>query len=88
MADKIVSLEEAKSQKDKKLSDGGGDRNSGTTCPQCGALAIKPHTPFCSRRCAQLDLGKWLNEDYRVPADEVLDEGDVDALIAELEKDD
>lgn len=60
---------------------------SGTKCPQCAAPAVKPHTPFCSRRCSQLDLGKWLNEEYRVPADEVMDEGDVDALIAELEKD-
>ena len=78
---KIISLSDAKSIKsDDKAA-------KGTKCPQCGALAIKPHTPFCSRRCAQLDLGKWLNEDYRVPADEVMDEGDIDSLIAELEKD-
>ena len=55
-------------------------------CPLCQQPAEALHRPFCSRRCAQLDLGKWLNEDYRVPADEVMDEGDVDALIAELEK--
>lgn len=60
---------------------------SGTKCPHCDALAVKPHTPFCSRRCAQIDLGKWLNEDYSVPADGVMDENDIDALIAELEKD-
>jgi endogenous inhibitor of DNA gyrase (YacG/DUF329 family) len=23
--------------------------------------------PFCSPRCKQVDLGKWLNEEYRVP---------------------
>ena len=69
------------------LPKGNGDKPSGTKCPQCGATAIKPHTPFCSRRCAQLDLGKWLNEEYRVPADEVMDPSDIDALIAELEKD-
>lgn len=57
------------------------------SCPQCGAVSVKPHTPFCSRRCAQIDLGKWLNEDYRVPADEVMDEGDVEALITALEGD-
>lgn len=77
---KIISLSDVKSQK-----------NSGTKCPQCGASAVKPHTPFCSRRCAQLDLGKWLNEEYRVPADDMSAEGidvsDVDALLAELEKD-
>ena len=76
MVAKIISLSEVKSEKPK-----------GTKCPQCGAMAEKPHTPFCSRRCAQLDLGKWLNEDYRVPSDEVMDESDIDALIAELEKD-
>ena len=80
MSAKIISLSEVKAD----ATDVKG--SSGTRCPQCGAQAIKPHTPFCSRRCAQLDLGKWLNEDYRVPADDVMDEGDIDALIAELEK--
>lgn len=23
--------------------------------------------PFCGRRCQQIDLGRWLNEDYGVP---------------------
>ena len=80
MTAKIISSSDAKAEAaDVKAT-------SGTKCPQCDALAIKPHTPFCSRRCAQIDLGKWLNEDYRVPADDVMDEGDVDALIAQLEK--
>jgi uncharacterized protein len=26
--------------------------------------------PFCSVRCKQVDLGKWLNEEYRVATDE------------------
>jgi hypothetical protein len=26
------------------------------------------HRPFCSPRCADLDLGAWLNGDYRIPA--------------------
>ena len=83
MSAKIISLSEVKADA-KDTTDAKG--SSGTRCPQCGGQAIKPHTPFCSRRCAQLDLGKWLNEDYRVPADDVMDEGDIDALIAELEK--
>ena len=56
-------------------------------CPQCGACAIKPHTPFCSRRCAQLDLGRWLGEDYRVPAHEAQDDADLEALLAAADKD-
>ncbi len=47
-------------------------------CPICGAKA-KPRTenktaPFCSARCKAVDLGKWLDEDYRVPVD-ARDEG-------------
>lgn len=78
MSAKIIKLTEAR-QNQKTVK-------TGTLCPQCRQPAVSPHTPFCSRRCAQLDLGKWLNEDYRVPADDVMDEGDVDALIAQLEK--
>lgn len=26
----------------------------------------EPMGPFCSKRCKMIDLGKWLNEDYRV----------------------
>ena len=32
-------------------------------CPLCEQPAKAPHTPFCSRRCAQLDLVKWLRGD-------------------------
>ena len=81
MTDKIISLEEAKAKQQKS------QMATKARCPQCGAQAVRPHSPFCSRRCAQIDLGKWLNEDYRVPAEAAMDETDVDALIAELEKD-
>lgn len=37
-------------------------------CPQCGKPAVEEFRPFCSRRCAHLDLAKWLNEDYRIAA--------------------
>jgi endogenous inhibitor of DNA gyrase (YacG/DUF329 family) len=38
-------------------------------CPICGKLAAGPATPFCSRRCADIDLGRWLGEAYRIPAE-------------------
>ena len=42
-------------------------------CPLCGRPA-KPETrPFCSRRCADRDLGNWFNEGYFVPGEEVVD---------------
>jgi hypothetical protein len=39
-------------------------------CPICRKAAPRednPAWPFCSERCRLIDLGKWLDEDYRVP---------------------
>lgn len=37
-------------------------------CPICGKPAAPAFRPFCSARCADIDLGRWFREDYRVPA--------------------
>jgi len=40
-------------------------------CPLCGKnFAAEQSTakPFCSDRCRAIDLGRWLGEDYRLPA--------------------
>jgi len=37
-------------------------------CPICGKPAVEALLPFCSRRCANVDLGRWLTGRYRVPA--------------------
>ncbi|KZB60011.1 DNA gyrase inhibitor YacG [Thalassospira sp. MCCC 1A02491] len=39
-------------------------------CVVCGKPADYKYKPFCSRRCADRDLGKWLNESYSIPATE------------------
>ncbi len=39
-------------------------------CPTCGKPAAADYRPFCSGRCANIDLGRWLNGDYRIPTDE------------------
>ena len=39
-------------------------------CPICGKPGVKDYQPFCSKRCADIDLGRWLKEGYRVPTDE------------------
>ena len=39
-------------------------------CPICGKPAAAQHRPFCSKRCALLDLGRWLKDDYRIPTKE------------------
>jgi uncharacterized protein len=40
------------------------------SCPTCGKPADAKYRPFCSRRCADVDLGRWLNESYRVPVED------------------
>lgn len=35
-----------------------------TTCPICKKPSTTDYAPFCSKRCADLDLGKWLDGNY------------------------
>jgi hypothetical protein len=39
-------------------------------CPVCRRPAVKEWWPFCSKRCADIDLGRWLGEVYRIPGEE------------------
>lgn len=39
-------------------------------CPQCGKPVVAEYKPFCSKRCADVDLARWLREDYRIPVTE------------------
>jgi endogenous inhibitor of DNA gyrase (YacG/DUF329 family) len=43
-------------------------------CPICGKPAAPRHWPFCSARCKQIDLGRWLKGNYRIPTGEAPDE--------------
>ena len=45
----------------------------------CGKVALERYRPFCSKRCADLDLAKWLDGGYRVETDE--DAGIEDLLM-------
>lgn len=43
-------------------------------CPNCGrpvTLKDNPARPFCSERCQLIDFGRWANEEYSVPAEEI-----------------
>lgn len=39
-------------------------------CPICGKPVAADYRPFCSRRCADVDLQRWLSGRYAVPAEE------------------
>lgn len=49
-------------------------------CPICHKLVSdNRYRPFCSKRCADVDLGNWLDGSYSVPVQE-LDESDYEEL--------
>jgi endogenous inhibitor of DNA gyrase (YacG/DUF329 family) len=39
-------------------------------CPICRKPADPEFKPFCSQRCRQVDLNRWLSESYRIPGAE------------------
>lgn len=45
------------------------------SCPICGKPRVEEYRPFCSKRCADVDLGRWLKGDYAIP---VTDDDDED----------
>jgi endogenous inhibitor of DNA gyrase (YacG/DUF329 family) len=45
-------------------------------CPICGKPVVPRYQPFCSARCAQIDLGRWLKGNYRIPTEEAPEDGD------------
>ena len=51
------------------MGDGGrGDRPkvAGGRCPICKASTVHEFRPFCSRRCADVDLARWLSGSYAI----------------------
>jgi endogenous inhibitor of DNA gyrase (YacG/DUF329 family) len=37
------------------------------TCPICGKKRSERYDPFCSKRCADVDLHRWLKGSYVIP---------------------
>ncbi|MGH7067431.1 MAG: DNA gyrase inhibitor YacG [Acetobacteraceae bacterium] len=48
-------------------------------CPICGRSTVAEFRPFCSRHCADVDLGRWFRGEYRIPAGD-LPEPEADQL--------
>jgi len=46
------------------------------SCPICGTPATEASKPFCSERCRDVDLNRWLSDSYRIPAKQ--DDDDTD----------
>ena len=41
------------------------------SCPICGKDTDPKYRPFCSRRCADIDLGRWLKGSYVIPGEAI-----------------
>jgi len=54
-------------------------------CPICERPAESEYRPFCSRRCADVDLGRWLTGAYAIPAREDDPEDPEDSAAAPLD---
>ena len=53
------------------------------TCPICGKDATAHYRPFCSRRCADIDLGRWLTGGYAIPLETDEDDHDTTSAAAD-----
>ncbi|MDG3043011.1 DNA gyrase inhibitor YacG [Roseicyclus marinus] len=40
------------------------------SCPICNRDTTPAYRPFCSRRCADVDLARWLTGSYAIPSDD------------------
>jgi endogenous inhibitor of DNA gyrase (YacG/DUF329 family) len=36
-------------------------------CPICGEPSVEASKPFCSERCRDVDLNRWLSGNYAIP---------------------
>jgi uncharacterized protein len=50
-------------------------KESAKPCPICGKPATEASRPFCSERCRDVDLNRWLSNSYAIPATKDDDEG-------------
>jgi endogenous inhibitor of DNA gyrase (YacG/DUF329 family) len=49
------------------MNDAAQDKTRTNACPICGKPVEPAFKPFCSRRCADIDLNRWLTGLYAVP---------------------
>jgi endogenous inhibitor of DNA gyrase (YacG/DUF329 family) len=57
-------------------------RLSAARCPVCGKETAARYRPFCSRRCADVDLSRWFGGGYVVAGHEQVDPEEIADAIA------
>lgn len=57
------------------------------TCPICNRPTEHDYRPFCSRRCADVDLSRWLRGTYAIPDIAESEDGDAAEQAEQVEED-
>lgn len=67
------------------MSDANTDdkRTTGGTCPICARPSLYRWRPFCSKRCADVDLARWMTGRYAIPGGDSDEDEDGDTQRAE-----
>ncbi|MFS8037185.1 DNA gyrase inhibitor YacG [Xanthobacter sp. AM11] len=55
------------SEGDPKAPPGPPNAPAAKPCPICGKPQVERYRPFCSKRCADVDLNRWLSGAYAIP---------------------
>lgn len=55
-------------------------------CPICGKSTVLEYQPFCSKRCADIDLNRWFNQGYVVHTNEVPSPEEISVELSEKEE--
>lgn len=66
-----MSRKPAKPRGGNTVQDAAQDGDADRPCAICGRPSAAPYRPFCSKRCADVDLNRWLGEQYRIPSEEM-----------------
>ena len=46
-------------------------------CPICSKDTVKEYRPFCSKRCADIDLSKWLSGSYVIAGNTPIEDEEI-----------
>jgi endogenous inhibitor of DNA gyrase (YacG/DUF329 family) len=63
------------------MTDAKATSSTSQRCPTCGAPTVIDVRPFCSKRCADIDLGRWFQGKYAIPAVDAADDTIIDAAV-------
>ncbi|MDP5086492.1 MAG: DNA gyrase inhibitor YacG [Yoonia sp.] len=56
-------------------------------CPICDKATETAFRPFCSKRCADIDLARWFSGGYAIPADNPDDAEELENQLQQADRD-